>query len=195
METLTEMTSTIDSPILDLVAKRRSLRAFRPDPLTQDQIDRLFEAARWAPSSMNEQPWRYCYATKDQPLWQIILDTLSEGNRIWANRAPLLVVSMASNTYHRTGKTNAMAMYDLGSANAFLCLQATSMGINVHQMGGYDREAMRVSLQIPMEYDLGVVMAIGYPGDPEGLPAALRQRELASRLRNPSASFVMNESF
>jgi len=195
METSIKMSDTVVMPVLDIIASRRSLRAFGTEELSYDQINTLFEAARWAPSSINEQPWRYLYATKDQPVWNMIFETLNEGNRTWAGRAPLLVVSMAANKYHRSGTVNRMAMYDLASANAFLTLQATSLGINVHQMGGYDRETLRERLNIPGEYDLGVVMAIGFPGDPEELPEDLRQRELAPRLRHPRSSFVTNEPF
>lgn len=190
-----EITSTVDKPVLDIIASRRSLRAFADSLLSQVQIDTLFEAARWAPSSVNEQPWRYLYATRNLPLWQTILETLNEGNQVWAKHAPLLVVSMLVKNYSKTGRPNATASYDLGAANAFLSLQATAMGLNVHQMGGYNRESLRERLNIPAEYDPTVILAIGYPGDPEELPEPLRLRELAPRLRKTRATFVMNESF
>jgi nitroreductase len=196
MSMSTEETLTLENPILDVIARRRSSRAYAPAPVTSKQIETLFESARWAPSSMNEQPWRYLYATTDKKvLWSGIFDTLNDSNKIWAKNAPLLVVSMAKKTFSINERPNPSAQYDLGGANAFLSLQATAMGLNVHQMGGYDHEALRHNLNIPDEFELGVVMAIGFPGDPENLPEALRQRERAPRNRRPQSAFVASQSF
>lgn len=196
MPITTEESIAIEKPILEVIARRRSSRAYTSTPVTSEQIEMLFEAARWAPSSVNEQPWRYVYATPDKKeLWSAIFDTLHDGNKIWAKNAPLLVVSMAKNTFSRNERPNPSALYDLGGANAFLSLQATAMGLNVHQMGGYDHDALRHNLNIPDGFELGVVMAIGFPGDTENLPEALRQRELAPRNRHPQSTFVKNQSF
>lgn len=192
---IAEMPDTIEKPILEQIAARRSRRAFAPETVSQEQIDTLFEAARWAPSSVNEQPWRYVYASKGQSLWVTIFETLNEGNRSWAKEAPLFIVSMAKKTFSRNGRPNPTALYDLGGANAFLSLQAADMGLNVHQMGGYDRDALRNHLNIPEEYELGVVMAVGFPGDAALLPEPLRARELAPRVRMARSEFVTNESF
>jgi nitroreductase len=189
--------SVTEHPVLEVIENRRSLRAYADKPVEPSKIDALFEAARWAPSSMNEQPWFYIYATKDQPeLWQRICDSLMEGNRLWAANAPLLIVSLARKKHLRNDRPNGSAKYDLGAANAFLSLQATALGLNVHQMGGYDREKLVYNLGIPVEdYELGVVMAIGYPGHPEELPENLKQRELAPRSRHTIQGFVLNRSF
>jgi nitroreductase len=196
MSITTAETTTIEKPILDVIARRRSSRAYATETLTSEQIETLFEAARWAPSSVNEQPWRYLYATPDKKdLWSWIFDTLHDGNKVWAKDAPLLVVSMAKKTFSRNERPNPSALYDLGGANAFLSLQATAMGLNVHQMGGYDHDALRHNLNIPDTFELGVVMAIGFQGDVENLPEALRQREMAPRNRHPQSTFVMNQSF
>lgn len=196
MPITTEESITIEKPILEVIARRRSSRAYASAPVTSEQIEMLFEAARWAPSSVNEQPWRYLYATPDRKdLWSGIFDTLHDGNKVWAKDATLLVVSMAKKTFSRNDRPNPSALYDLGGANAFLSLQATAMGLNVHQMGGYDHDALRHNLNIPDALELGVVMAIGFPGDTENLPEALRQRELAPRNRHPQSAFVMNQTF
>lgn len=196
MELTQEISTAIDKPILEVIEKRRSLRAYSPESLSIEQIETLFEAARWAPSSVNEQPWMFVFATQDQTdLWERIFDSLSEGNKTWATNAPLLIVSMARTSFSRNGLPNPTASYDLGGANAFLSLQATAMGLNVHQMGGYDRDILRRNLNIPDNFELGVVMAVGFSGSPETLPDNLRIRELAPRSRKLRSAFVMNKTF
>jgi nitroreductase len=194
-------TSTIEidteakSHVSDLILRRRSLRAFSSAPLTEEQIQALFEAARWAPSSVNEQPWQYIYANQGEALWDIIFATLNEGNRTWAKNAPLLVVSLARTTFSRNGRPNPSAMYDLGAANATLSLQATAMGLNVHQMGGFDHDGLRNALRVPADVQPGVVMAIGFPGDPDQLPESLKEREHQPRVRRPIGEFVTNQPY
>jgi nitroreductase len=191
-----EVSVNFEAPVIDLIRKRRSYRAYADKPVESEKIESLFEAARWAPSSVNEQPWRYLYATKHQPeLWRCILDCLNEGNRIWAQYAPRLVVSMARKNFTRNDRPNGSAKYDLGGANVLLSLQATALGLNVHQMGGYDKQKAIEDLNIPDQYELGVIMAIGYPGDPNILPENLRQRELAQRVRYRQSGFVRNQVF
>lgn len=187
----------LDNPhsVLDLIVRRRSLRAYSDAPLTATQINTLFEAARWAPSSVNEQPWQYIYAVRGEDLWDVIFETLNEGNRAWAKDAPLLVVSLARTTFLRNGRPNPSAMYDLGGANAILSLQATAMGLNVHQMGGYDHARLRQVLRVPSGVELGVVMAIGFPGDADQLPEPLRERERMPRVRRPVSDFVMDRPY
>jgi len=186
----------VEYSVVEVVEKRRSRRAYSAQPIEPEKIKSLFEAARWAPSSMNEQPWAYIYATKDQSdLWNKLLDLLHESNRIWAHNAPLLILSLARKTHFRNGANNALARYDTGSANALLSIQATQFGLNVHQMGGYDRQKAIDSLNIPEAYEPIVVMAIGYPGNPDSLSENLKLREEAPRERYTQESFVMNKSF
>ena len=197
-ETRIDMQTSTDfeSPVLETIQNRRSKRAYLAKPIEQDKIQSLFEAARWAPSSVNEQPWMYIYATKDQPeLWQKLFDSLNENNKIWVKHAPLLILSLARKNFARNDQPNESAKYDLGGANAFLSLQATHLGLNVHQMGGYNRQKAKDNLNIPATLELGVIMAIGYPGDPEMLPEHLKQRELAPRHRFLQEEFVMNKTF
>jgi len=188
--------SQVEFPVVELIEKRRSLRAYSSEPIDQESIDSLFEAARWAPSSVNEQPWVYMYATKDRgELWSKLLNTLVEGNRIWADQAPLLVLSMVRKNFIRNDRPNGSAKYDLGAANALLSLQATQLGLNVHQMGGFDKQQAIDSLQIPDTHEPVVMLAIGYPGQPELLSENLKSRELAPRERYTQEFFVMNKSF
>lgn len=196
-QTIVNTKSTeLEHPVLDVIATRRSSRAYASNPIDKEKIDALFEAARWAPSSMNEQPWVYLYATKDQPeLYNKILEALNESNRVWAQEAPLLIMSMARKTHARNGAINSAARYDTGAANAFLSLQATQFGLNVHQMGGFDRQKAILNLNIPETHEPIVIMAIGYLGDAESLPENLKLREAAPRERYTKEFFVMNKPF
>lgn len=191
-----EKSSKVESPVLDPIQTRRSRRAYSSRPVEVEKIESLFEAARWAPSSINEQPWIYVYATKDQPeLWNLIFDSLNDANKVWAQHAPLLIASLVRKNFIRNDRPNTSARYDLGAANAFLSLQAEHFGLNVHQMGGYSAEKLSANINIPSTHEPVVVMAIGYPGDADTLPEPLRQRELAPRERYVKESFVMNKSF
>lgn len=191
------MTSTVfEHPVNQLIRERRSLRAYSTRVIEPTKLNSLFEAARWAPSSMNEQPWRYIYATKEQPeLWKKIFESLNESNQIWVKEAPLLIASLARKSFSRNGQPNNSAKYDLGAANALLSIQATDMGLNVHQLGGYDAMSLRGKLNVPDEYDLGAVLAVGYPGDPAILPSHLQERETSPRYRISQHAFVMNDIF
>ncbi len=186
----------VEFQINSLIEQRSSKRAYSSRAIEPQKIQSLFEAARWAPSANNEQPWVYIFATKDQmELWGKLFDTLVEGNRIWAERAPLLVLSLVRKHFVRNGNPNGSAKYDLGAANAFLSLQATHLDLNVHQMGGFDREKAKVDLNIPDTHEPAVMMAIGYPGEPSLLPENLKIRELSPRERYTQEAFVMNKSF
>ncbi len=191
-----EKSSSIEHPVLELIKKRRSIRAFSNEPIAADKICSLFEATRWAPSSSNEQPWVYIYATREQPeMWSKMFDCLNEGNRIWVKDAPLLILSLARKDFTHYGSANAHAMYDLGGANSFLSLQAVEMGLQVRQMAGFNHLKAVESFNIPNTYDVGVFIAVGYPGDPANLPEKLKQRELAPRERFLQQEFVMNKPF
>jgi len=184
------------SPILEVIQSRRSSRAYSDKMVEPKNIRSLFEAARWAPSSLNEQPWFYIYATRDQEvLWNSIFDTLKEGNKIWARNAPLLILSLARRKFIRFDAPNPSARYDLGGANAFLSLQAAHLGLNVHQIAGFDAETAVRNLSVPDIYEPVIVMAIGYPGNADTLPENLKAREVAPRERYVEQEFVMNKPF
>jgi nitroreductase len=185
-----------ESPILEAIQLRRSRRAYSDKPVEPEKIQSLFEAARWAPSSVNEQPWIYIYATKDQTeLWGKIFEALNDSNKVWVKNAPLLIASLVRKNFIRNDRPNLSARYDLGGANAFLALQAAHLGLNAHQLGGFNEEKAIQNLNIPDTYEPVVIMAIGYPGDVEKLPENLKLRELAPRERYVQQVFVMNKTF
>lgn len=191
-----QKSNQIEHPVIDLIKNRRSSRAFSKRPIEPERIYSLFEATRWAPSSTNEQPWMYIYGTHDQPtLWDKLFGCLNAGNKLWAKDAPLIILSLARKNFSNYPGANAHAMYDLGGANSFLTLQAVEMGLQVRQMAGFDYTLTIEEIRIPTTYELGVFMAVGYPGDPETLPEKLKVREQQPRERFLQQEFVMNRIF
>ena len=191
-----EKSTEIEMPLLEAIEQRSSKRSYAETSIEPEKIQSLFEAARWAPSSSNEQPWTYIYATKDETeLWSKLFDTLNDMNKIWVERAPLLVMGLIRKNFISNGKPNSYANYDLGAANALLSLQATHIGLNVHQMGGFNREIAKANMKVPDTHEVVVMMAIGYPGNLEKLPENLKQREVAPRQRYIQDEFVMNKTF
>ena len=153
-------------PIHDLFKRRWSPRAFSDQPVEADTLRMLFEAARWAPSSNNEQPWRFVVANKDHQVeWNRLLACLVESNRAWAFRAPVLILSVASLNFEDDSKPNRHAFHDTGMAVENLVLQATALGLAAHQMAGFDVERARADLKIPPGYEPVAMIAVGYPGD------------------------------
>ncbi|MFA6522910.1 MAG: nitroreductase family protein [Candidatus Peribacteraceae bacterium] len=177
-------------PILSAIAERWSPIAFSPRTIEPEKIATVFEAARWAPSSFNEQPWRYVYALKEDEEERTRLESLlSEGNA-WAKEAGLLLISFAKKTFARNGKENMHFLHDLGCATGFLALQLPSLGLIGHQMAGFDRDHANGVLGVPDDFLPGSMMAIGYPGDPTVLPPALQERGKAPRVRRPQSEFA-----
>jgi nitroreductase len=182
----------IGHPIHQLLHHRWSPRAFSEKPIPPDILRSLFEAARWAPSSSNEQPWAFIVATRDeQENHARLLSTLVEANQAWAKHAPVLAIAISETAFARTGKPNRNAFYDTGAAVANLSLEATAQGLFVHQMAGFDPGKAIELFEIPTGWEPIAAFVIGYPGDPESLPETLRKRELAPRERKPLDSFVM----
>ena len=182
--------------IEDVIARRWSPRAFEERPVEPEKLKRLFEAARWAPSSNNEQPWRFLVATRDnQSDYEKLFGCLSEGNSKWVFRAPVLLLSVASLFFEDDGKPNRHALHDTGMAVENLVLQATALGLQAHQMAGYDVDKARRECQIPSGFEPVAMIAIGYPGDPSILPDYLRQREVKPRERQPVGDFVFSASW
>lgn len=192
---LMNKSTDIEHEVAKLIRDRRSRRAYDSRPVEDEKIRSLFEAARWAPSSSNEQPWKYVYATHQQPLWQQLFDCLFDGNKLWAKDAPVLILSLARRHFVRNQQPNGYATYDLGAANAFMSLEAVDLGLQLRQMGGYDHARVRAELNIPDDYVLGAMIAVGYPGDLNSLPDFLREREISQRERTVQQEFVMNEKF
>jgi nitroreductase len=163
-----------------LLVARWSPRAMTGAALTESQISSLFEAARWAPSTYNEQEWRFLYARRDTPQWQTFFDLLVEGNQTWCRNAGMLVVVIAHKFFTLNGKPNPVHLFDTGAAFENLALQGTAMGLVVHGMMGFDFNKARKALNVPDDYDVAAMFAAGQPAEPETLPEMLREREKPS---------------
>lgn len=175
----------------DLIAERQSPLAYSNRPVEPKELRSLLEAARWAASSYNQQPWHFVVATKDEPReYGRLLGLLAPANALWAKDAPVLILTVAKLTYDANGAPNRHALHDVGQATAHLALQATALGLGVHQMGGFDAERAREEFSIPEGYEPVAVIAVGYPGDPEDLPGGLRSRAKAPRTRRELVEFV-----
>jgi nitroreductase len=180
-----------DHDIFPLFGERWSPLSFSDEWVSDDDIRSLFEAARWAPSSYNEQPWAFVFARKgDAPEFERILSCLVESNQVWARRAALLMIGCTRKRFQRNGKPNRYAVYDLGAAMMQLSLQATSLGIGVHQMAGFLPDKAAQELEIPDTHQPVVAIAIGYRGPVDQLPEGLRAREQGARRRASQDAFV-----
>ena len=180
-----------DHPIHELFASRWSPYGFADRPVSDDDLRSLFEAARWAPSSYNEQPWSYIVATKANPAeFERLLSCLVEGNQAWAKAAPVLALGCTILNFVRNAKPNAAAVHDLGLASASLVLEATARGLFVHQMIGILPDKARELYRVPEWVQPLTGLAIGYVGDPNALPEAIKQRDLAPRSRKKVGEFV-----
>jgi nitroreductase len=180
-----------DYSIHPLLTERRSLRAFSPQAVAPETLGSLLEAARWAPSCMNEQPWSFIVATQEnKPDFDRLLGCLLDFNFQWAQHAPVLILSIARLTFASNGKPNRHALHDVGQAVAALTLQATASGLVVHQMAGFNAEEARREFLIPVNHDPVAVSSVGYPGSVDSLPEKLREREVAPRSRKALTDFV-----
>lgn len=181
----------VDHEIQTLLRNRYSPRAFDSKPLPTETLRSLFEAARWAPSSMNEQPWRFVLVRREvDPVHATLVAALSDNNQRWAKDAPVLIVAAAALTLEKNGNPNRHAFHDLGLASAQLLFEVYARGLVAHPMGGYDQAKVRACCEIPEGFETAAVWAVGHPGDPNQLPEDLRTRELAPRARKPQSSFV-----
>ena len=180
-----------DHPIHELLVKRWSPYAFDSRPVSKADLRSLFEAARWAASSYNEQPWHYLVATQEEPQeFARILSCLVEGNQAWAKAAPVLAISVASLNFKLNGQPNKAAIHDLGLAAGNLTVEATARGLVVHQMIGIVPERARELYGIPTGYEAVTGLAIGYVGNPQQLPEKLQARDVAPRTRRPLKEFI-----
>ena len=187
------MTRHVDAhhPIHDLLKKRWSPRAFGSRPIEHEKLRSIFEAARWASSSFNAQPWHFIVATKESPdEFQKMLNCLMEKNQLWAQHAPVLIITVATRNFHHNGKPNRHAFHDVGLAVGALVVQATALEVYLHQMAGFSPEKARQTYQIPEGFEAVSGIAMGYLGDPNSLPEDFRQRELARSPRKALEEFV-----
>lgn len=183
--------------VISSIINRHSPRAFADKKVSDDDLIVLFEAARWAPSASNIQPWRFVVGDREKSpeLYQHMFNSLVEFNRLWAGTAPVIIVAAAS-TVNTKGEKNAYAWYDTGQAVANLSAQATAMGLFVHQMGGFDAKKLKSDLKLPESWDAVAVMTLGYLGKIESLPASIQERELKKvRERLPLSELVFYNSF
>ncbi len=182
----------MDHPIHELVARRWSPYGFASRPVPPADLRSLFEAARWAASSFNEQPWRFLVAIReDEAAFARVLECLMEGNRTWAADAPALALGCVRTTFARDGRENSVARHDLGLAVGNLTLEATARGLFVHQMAGVLPERARDLFAIPAEFEMVTGIAIGYRA--EAKDPNLRRRDEGPRTRRPLAEFVFGD--
>ena len=172
-----------DHPIDKLFLDRWSPRAMSGESIPNAELMTLFEAARWAPSSFNNQPWRILYAQRDTENWPVFFDLLADSNKVWAHRAAALLLFISKTTFDHNGKPSVTHSYDTGAAWANLALQGTISGLVVHGMQGFDYARARSALKIPEEYQIEAMAAVGRPAPIDVLPEKLQQRETPSDRR------------
>jgi nitroreductase len=173
--------------IHELIKKRRSPVIFSDRTVEDEKLELIFEAARWAPSSNNQQPWRFIVTKKeDSKAFNRLFDCLSPSNQLWVKNVPVLALSIAETISGYNKKVNKYAFHDVGLAVGNLLLQATALGLYVHQMGGYDKDKARINLGIPDGYDPVAAIALGYIASSyEGFPEELVEKEKSPRKRRP----------
>lgn len=170
--------------LLEEIKNRWSPRAFSNKQVEQDKLERIFEAARWSASCFNEQPWRFLIGVKGQDdTWEKIFGTLAEGNQVWCESVPVLVMLITKKSFSHTNRVNKWAEYDLGQTAAYISIQAMTEGLYVHQMAGFDSALAQKSFSIPNDFEIKTIMAIGYYGDINDLPGDIQKSETGDRIR------------
>ena len=181
-------------PVADIFVNRWSSRAFSDEPITSDELMPLFEAARWAPSAYNEQPWRFVYTHRETKLWHELLATMIPVNQSWAKNSSILVVVLSKNFFDRTGEASHTHTFDAGAAWMSLALQASINGLAVHCIGGFDYDKVKDILNVPPEFKIEVMVVIGKSGTKTGLSPELQARETPNE-RKPLSEIVFEDSF
>jgi nitroreductase len=179
--------------VIKEILTRWSPRAFSHKPVSHEDLRKIFEAARWAASSYNEQPWRFLVGHRGDPTYQKIFDSLVEFNQGWAKSAPVLILSAASKHFAHNKAANHFAIHDTGAATAYLVLQAAALGLHAHSMAGFDQQKARAAFDIPEDFAIGAVTALGHLGDADTLPEGLREQEASPRQRKPLSEIVFAE--
>jgi len=189
-ELIEKKVATTEYPVIDIIKKRWSPRAFSSTPIEEEKIMSLLEAARWTPSCFNEQPWNFIIFKKEnQEEFRKIIEIISPRNQLWAKNAPLILLSVAKINFERNGKVNGYALHDVGAAVNNLSLQATSMGLFVHQMAGFDSEKAQIHFNIPKGFEPVAAIAIGYYGNQDDLPQEFIKAENSGRNRKTINDF------
>ncbi|MDH3267686.1 MAG: nitroreductase family protein [Ignavibacteria bacterium] len=190
-ELIEEKVASTEYPVIDLIKNRWSPRAFSGIQIENEKIFSILEAARWAPSCFNEQPWNFILFKKEnQKEFSKIVNILSQRNQLWSKNAPLIMLSVAKLNFERNGKFNRHALHDVGAAVNNLTLQATSMGLFVHQMAGFNSEKAKELFNIPDGYEPVAAIAIGYYGNQDNLPEEFIKSENSKRNRKPIENFA-----
>ncbi len=179
--------------MLEPVLHRWSPRAFAERAIAAEDLKKMFEAARWAASSYNEQPWRFLVGHRGDATYNKILEALVPFNQSWAKSAPVLILSAARRHFSHSGEINHHAWHDTGAAMANLALQATVLGLHTHSMAGFDHDKAKAAFHIPEDFDTVAVTAAGYLGDPSTLPEQIRNTELQPRQRKDLKELVFSE--
>lgn len=178
-----------------IVKNRWSPRSFSSTPVESDKLRRVLEAARWAPSAFNEQPWRFVVGVKADNPYSRLMESLVEWNRNWASTVPVLLAVFGKKTLTKNGEPNATYGYDTGQAVAWLTMQALHEGLAVHQMGGFDKEYIANIFSVPSDFEPITVIALGYQASPDELPEEYKKAELAKRNRKSLSELVFSEKF
>jgi nitroreductase len=181
-------------PISNIFLNRWSSRALSNEPVINEQLMKLFEAARWAPSSYNEQPWRFIYTRKGTPTWDSLLGLMLPINQIWAKNAPVFVVLISKTFFDRNTKPSHTHTFDAGAAWMSLALQGSIDGLVIHAIADFDYEKAQAFLNLPPEFKIEIIIAIGNPGNKEALPAELQIREKPSD-RKSLKEIVFEDAF
>ena len=182
--------------VMPAIEKRWSPMAFSDRPVEREKLLRIFEAGQWAPSSYNEQPWRFMLGVKGEgETWDKILATCSGWNAKWARNAPVLILLSGKKRFSMKDMDNVAWAYDVGAVSAYMTLQLTEEGLFSHQMVGFSPEKAREIFGIPEGFDPLVVIAVGYKGDPENLPADIAAREENTRTRKPLSELIFEEEW
>jgi len=175
--------------------KRWSPRAFSDKKVEKEKLQRIFEAARWAPSASNEQPWYFIVGKAGDETYKMIFDTLVEFNQLWVQTAPIVVLAIGKINSDKSGKENGWYKYDVGQAVAHLTFQATHEGLWVHQMGGYDAQKAGEVFEVPEGYEVVSAFTLGYMGDYKVLHPNLQKMEVADRERKNTDDFIFSNKF
>jgi nitroreductase len=176
-----------------LLQRRWSPRAFSARPVDGETVLTLLEAARWAASANNEQPWRFIYAAKEQgERYNKLFDCLNEWNQVWAKGAPALIMTLVKTHFEKNDRPNKWALHDLGLAVGNLTTQASALDLYVHNMAGFSTEKARELFSLPPDVEPVTMIAVGYLGDPDQLPEQLKQRELAQQQRKSIAELTLS---
>jgi nitroreductase len=183
-------TAVTNFPVADSIKNRWSPRSFSGETITEHNLNTIVEAATWSFSAINEQPWRYVVAQKGTSLFNQLFDALAAGNKPWNTKASAFIASLAKTTFADGITPNGSALHDVGAANMLLTLQANSMGIYTHLMGGFDREKVKALLQLEADIVPVVLIALGYADEAEKLEEPFKARELAPRTRKPLSEII-----